>query len=103
MKYITLLSLSLVILSACTWVNENPVGQEVSIVLNKYVSNCQKKGKISVQVKDKIAFYNRGSEKVLTELQTLARNEAVKLGANTIVANEAPKDGRQTYSAYYCP
>lgn len=102
MKYIITFFLSSFILSSCTWVNENPAGRDVAIASNEQVENCQKKGEISVQVKGRVGFYDRNAKKVLKELQTLARNEAIKLGANTIVANKEPEKGQQTYRAYYC-
>ncbi|MFT7224282.1 MAG: hypothetical protein ACI82Z_001838 [Cellvibrionaceae bacterium] len=103
MRYTKTLSPALlVLLASCTWVPENPAQQSIVIASSNLVSGCQKKGDASIKVKYKIGFYKRDSRKVLMELQTLARNEAIKLGADTIVANAAPTEGRQTYQAYKC-
>lgn len=90
-------------LSACTWVNENPAGQSVAIVHSNQLGQCQQAGTISARTKHKLGFIKRGQKKVLQELQTLARNEALKIGANTISATAPPTDGKQTYIAYKCP
>lgn len=86
---------------SCTWVNENPAGQSIAITDRNI--NCQQVGKISVSTKHKIGFVRRSSKKVLDELQTLARNEALKIGANTIQPQSEPIDGKQSYIAYACP
>jgi hypothetical protein len=89
--------------SACTWVNENKGGRSIGISTLNDVSPCQKVGDISVGVKHKVGIINRGKSKVLKELQILARNEAVKLGANQIVPNADPVEGKQNYQAFICP
>lgn len=90
-------------LSACTWVNQNPAGESVAITDISSLTQCKKIGDISSRTKHKIGFIPRGEAKILSELQTLARNEAIKLGANTITANGDPVDGSQTYQAFLCP
>ena len=47
-------------------------------------AGCSKRGEIEVSVKDSIAFYERNELRVREELETLARNEAPGLGADTI-------------------
>ncbi len=89
--------------TACTWVNENKAGQTISITTLNQVNNCQKIGNISTEVKHKIGFIKRGEKKILEELQVLARNEAIKLGAKTLVAESAPIEGKQQYQAFVCP
>lgn len=101
----TLLSVKILLLvswlSACSWVNENPNGQSVAI--SKNVVNCPVVGTISVNTVNKVTFIKRRSQKVLTELQVLARNEALKINANTISPLSDPVDGAQQYTAYRCP
>ncbi len=103
MKRIIALTLSTVAITNCTWVNENKAGRDVAITVIDQVSHCQKVGDITSSVKNKVGFINRNSDKVIQELLVLARNEAVKLNANTIVSNGAPVDGKQTYQAFSCP
>ncbi len=96
--------LTTVFLGACAWVELSEQGKPVFIVDKSYVENCQKIGNVSAKTrKALIAGSPRSAERVATELKTLARNEAVKLSANTLVAKAAPKDGEQHFDAYYCP
>jgi hypothetical protein len=101
-KIFICISVSL-LFSACTWVNENKSGRDIAIVSMNDVNNCQKMGNINVSVKHKIGIINRGKTKVLKELQILARNEGVNLGANRIAPNSDPIEGKQTYQAFICP
>ena len=90
-------------ISACTWVNENPDSQSVAITSLSELSQCKQVGTISASTKHKVAFVKRGSKKVTSELQALARNEAIKLGANTIAPKGDMIDGKQSYAAFSCP
>ena len=89
--------------TACTWVNENAAGRSIIITMIDDVKHCKKVGNISAKVKHKIGFIPRNKDKVLRELQTLARNEAVKLNADTIVADGQAIEGKQSYQAFACP
>jgi hypothetical protein len=54
--------------------------------------------------KAEIAKIDRKQSKVAIELETLARNYAVGMGGNTIVAEDAmSNDGEQTFIVYNCP
>jgi hypothetical protein len=59
-------------------------------------------GQVSVTVADHVAFYHRPSLKVRDELETLARNQAAGVPADTIKATSDPVDGSQTFEAYVC-
>jgi len=90
-------------ITGCTWVNENPSGQSVAITNADTIRQCPQVGKINVSTKHKVGFIKRGSKKILSELQTLARNEALKINANTIAPESNPVDGKQSYLAFACP
>lgn len=90
------------LISACTWVNENQAGKKVAITVIDAVADCTFKGNVQVNVLHKLGFIPRSGDKVTRELQTLARNEAVKLGANALVAKGPPAEGKQAYTAYLC-
>ena len=104
MKSSPILFVIVIMLNACTWVNENQAGRNVFIVPKSQVTNCQKAGNIKAEVKHKIGFIKRRASKILEELQILARNEALNLGANTIVAkHQKPIEGKKSYAAFICP
>jgi len=88
--------------AACTWVNPSPSGDSVRVAYDGNVSGCRDAGTVGVSVTDKVAFYHRSELKVRDELETLARNEAATLPADTIKALDEPKDGAQHFRAYVC-
>ena len=53
-------------------------------------------------VKDRLGPYERNPRKVRDELETLARNEAPGLGADTVQALDGPEDGTQRWRAWRC-
>ncbi|AXK73341.1 DUF4156 domain-containing protein [Lysobacter sp. TY2-98] len=90
--------------SACTWVPMQQGAAAVQVrALNAATPGCTKLGEIEGNVTDRVALYERNPLRVQEELETMARNEAVGLSANTVVPLEAPHDGRQRYSAWRCP
>lgn len=105
MKKIELgLLISAVLLSTagCTWVKVSEAGADVLILPEDRVSHCKKVGEVNTSVKDDVLGIGRKQKKVGTELDTLARNEAVSLQANTLVRLSV-EDGRGSYAAYRCP
>jgi hypothetical protein len=99
-----LLALSLTALVGCTWVKLDDAGSQVRVAYNGNlgVASCRALGEIGVSVKDRVGFYQRNDLKVRDELETLARNEAVGLHADTITPLDEPHDGEQRFAAYAC-
>lgn len=95
------LILSVVALPACTWVHMAPGAAQVKVV-DAQPSGCEKRGEIEVSVKDSIVFYERNHLRVREELETLARNEAPGLGADTVQPVAPPEEGAQRYIAWRC-
>jgi hypothetical protein len=101
MRLIALAAL-LPLLSACTWVELSPQANAIKVIPAGSPSSCQKLGEVGVSVKDKVVFYERNQVKVRDELETLARNEAMSLQADTIQPMTEPVDGEQRFGAYRC-
>ncbi|HSX61533.1 MAG TPA: DUF4156 domain-containing protein [Tahibacter sp.] len=97
-----LLAAALVLLSGCTWVKLDDAGTRVRVAYDGRVDGCDKAGEVTVSVKDRVGFYDRNDLKVRDELETLARNQAVSLPADTIVARSEPRNGEQLFDAYRC-
>ena len=96
------LSTGALALGACTWVETTPSGNAVRVAYDGNVSRCRDAGSISVSVTDKVAFYHRSDLTVRDELESLARNQAAGIPADTIKAIAEPKDGAQQFQAYVC-
>jgi len=91
------------VLSACTWVKMAPGGKEVRVVrADQMMTGCEKRGEVSVSVKDRLGPYDRNQIKVRDELETLARNEAPSLQADTVQPRGEPADGEQRFVAWRC-
>lgn len=86
----------------CTWVEPNDQGKAVQVAYGKNLIACTQKGTVTASVKHKVGFYTRNDLKVRDELESLARNEASGLGADTIQALGEPQNGEQQFGAYDC-
>ena len=90
-------------LSACTWVKMEPGATQVRVArLGDDLSSCTKRGEVGVSVRDRVGLYQRNDLKVRDELETMARNEAQSLEADTVQALNEPSAGEQRFAAYAC-
>jgi D-serine dehydratase len=78
-------------------------GKTVRTTTIDEVARCSKLVTTTVNTLHKVGFLNRDDYKLRTELNDLARNEATKLGGNTLVAMTKPAQGSQTFAVYRCP
>ena len=94
---------TLLSVSACTFVKMSPGAAQVTVVAQgKDMSACEKRGEVEVSVKNRLGPYERDEMRVLDELETLARNEAPDLRADTVQPKAAPVDGGQRFLAFRC-
>lgn len=96
-----LLASGAVLATGCTWVHMAPEARAVKVV-DGPPAGCTRRGEVEVSVKDSIAFYERNDLRVRDELETLARNEAPGLGADTIQPLAPPVNGEQRFAAWHC-
>jgi hypothetical protein len=89
----------------CAWVELDPAAEPIRVVPSTAtLEGCTQVGTINAQTRAKIGFIKRRSDKVADELSSLARNNAVDMGANAVVPVAPPSDeGRQRFTAYRCP
>lgn len=98
-----ILLVSVGMLSACSFVKMAPGGDEVKVAaMGKDMGSCEKRGEITVSVKDRLGPYERDVLRVKDELEVLARNEAPGLKADTVQAVAEVHDGTQKWRAYRC-
>lgn len=89
--------------AGCSFVEVEPQGKRVFVARDAAeVAQCRKRGDIEVSVKDRVGFYERKALTVRDELATLARNEANRLTADTVLPITEPVDGSQRFAAYEC-
>jgi hypothetical protein len=87
---------------ACTWVAPDQRGRQVDVAYFGVAGHCRHLGDVSVSVAHRVAGVRRSEIKVKDELESLARNEAATLGADTIEPQGEPEDGAQRFRAYRC-
>lgn len=91
-----------IFLSACTWVEPTKGSTEVLLVKAGNVSNCNKLGTTRASVTHKIGVLTRDEESVREDLVAIAKNSAVKLGGDSIVARDPIVDGNLDFDVYKC-
>lgn len=91
------------LLGGCTWVKLTESGANIRVIDQDEASRCIKKGEITASVRDEVGPYSRNRQKVIDEVETLARNDAGGLGANAIVPVGELDNGERRYAAYDCP
>jgi len=90
-------------LAACTWVPLQPEAKQVRVIpAGAAPAGCTRQGEIEVSVKHNVAFYERDALKVRDELETLARNEAPGVPADTLQPLGEPSGGSQRFAAWRC-
>jgi hypothetical protein len=89
------------ITAGCTWVHMAPGASAVKVV-TAAPAGCESRGEVEVSVKDALGPYERNPLRVRDELETLARNEAPGLNADTVQPLGEPTDGRQRFAAWRC-
>ena len=88
--------------SACTWVALEPEAERVRLVDAEAVSGCESIGKVNTTTAHKVGLFPRSQAKVQEELATLARNEAVEMGGDTVAGVTETRDGSRTFRVYRC-
>jgi hypothetical protein len=100
--FVLLLSGSAILTGACTWVEPTANAENVVVVEARHVTQCERLGVTSASVRDRVGFIDRSESRVAEELATLAKNSAVTMGGDTLVANSGIVDGSQEFIVYRC-
>lgn len=101
-KFSLLTLLIALVLGGCTWVKTDPGAERVKLASASEVRQCQRLGQTTVSVRDRVSGVQRRAERVADELADLARNSALELGGDTIVADGPVRDGQRRFNVYRC-
>lgn len=96
----TAAGLSLLV-GACTWVQLSPEAEQVKVVKTSEVGDCVKVGTVTSTGRDSVLGLPRRADKIIPELDDLARNQAVAIDANTLVRLSV-EGNTARYNAYRC-
>lgn len=100
----TTIALSLAtLLCGCSFAEPDEAGSAVSVASRAAeVLGCERVGTAGATTKAKVMGIERDEAKVRDELESLARNEAAKLGGDTILAMSDAVGGDQEFEVYRC-
>lgn len=88
--------------TSCAWVALDPGGREVEITSTQRSADCESVGRASARTRARIGPFPRSGTKVRSELDILARNEAARLGGDTVVPIGESRDGEQRFEVFRC-
>jgi len=89
-------------ISACTWVELTEEGEKARVLSASEVTSCTFVGKTTSSTTAKVIGVKRHDNAINDELVSLARNSAIRLGGDTVVADGPVEDGKQTFKVYRC-
>ena len=91
-------------LSGCAsrLIGEHEGVEKVSLADTNQVVGCNLKGARTISVLAKVGFFNRNAQDVEANLYQIARNDAVDIGADTVVKGESQEFGKRTFELYKC-
>ena len=97
MKNFLLAAIAAVAITSCTWVQLTTEGENVSLVGIDLI------GRATSKTLGSIVTVERGGGRLQEELLVLARNEAGRMGGNTVVPESLIDNGQQDFGVYNCP
>ncbi len=99
----TLLLTSIItLLSACSFVSLDPQAKDVMVSpTTNELSRCKFLGKTTVSLWAKAENF-QSQDDINDQLNTLARNQATKMGGNAVTPDSKINNGQRTYRIYTC-
>ncbi|MDA0791716.1 MAG: DUF4156 domain-containing protein [Proteobacteria bacterium] len=88
--------------ASCTWVKPTEEGLEIMMRDQAEVADCTRVGKTTAMSRVKVAGVKRKEKKVMLELETIARNQAVKMGGNVISPLGPIEGNERSFGVYRC-
>ncbi len=90
------------LLVGCAWVRLQPDAEGVRVIGLAEAAQCEKLGRTTASVLAKIGPFKRSRTKVRGELETVARNETIKMGGDAIAPTSEIEQGRQSFDVFRC-
>lgn len=90
------------LLAGCSFNEPTEASKQVMLVKAYNVTGCQKLGDTVARVKDSLGGVKFSEKEVQEELIVIAKNDAAKMGGDSIVAVSDVKGGVQKFAIYRC-
>jgi hypothetical protein len=101
-RMLIVLFLTVFLAGCANWVKLDEGAENIRLVSSAEVSRCDRIGQTTASVRERVGVYQRRPGRVEEELANLARNSALEIGGDTIVADGPVDDGRQRFLIYQC-
>lgn len=89
-------------LIGCSFISLDSQARDVIVSTDKTsLSKCKFLGKTTVSLWSKATTF-QSDETVVTQLDTLARNQAASMDGNVVAADSEISNGQRTYRVYKC-
>ena len=90
-------------MAGCNHVALDTGAEGTRVIDQAEASGCERVGNTHVKVLAKVLGIKRGEDKMSKELATLARNAAIEMNGNAVMAESEISDGGQKFGIYRCP
>lgn len=94
--------LTALLLAGCSMITAKPGAEEIRVLGEDRVSECESLGSVKVSVLDRVMGLDRHEEDVEDNLETLARNHAIEKDGDTISPLGPIEDGERRFGVYRC-
>jgi hypothetical protein len=102
MRRVIVIATVLAVAAGCAWVKPTAGGEQVREETAANVGSCQEVGSAYGKTRTSVGL-PRNQEVIRDEQVTLARNQAARIGGDTIVQDGAPTpDGTLNFKVYRC-
>ena len=93
----------MIVLTSCSFVSLDPQARSVNVSSSDVnaLNKCKFLGNTNVSLWAKATTF-QSQETIEDQLNTLARNEAVKMDGNVVIPDSAITNGQRSYRVYYC-
>ena len=96
------LGISIQFLLGCVSVKLTEGGERARVLRPEDVVRCERLGKTTVSVQDRVIGIPLAKTKVQRDLNNLARNSSINMGGDSVVPMSDPNAGEQVFEVFKC-
>jgi hypothetical protein len=96
------LGTSILLQHGCVTVKLTEGGERARVLRPEDVVRCERLGKTTVSVQDRVIGIPLAKSKVQRDLNNLARNSSINMGGDSVVPMSDPNAGEQVFEVYKC-
>ena len=97
-----MLGTSILLQLGCVSVKLTEGGERARVLRPEDVVRCERLGKTTVSVQDRVIGIPLAKSKIQRDLNNLARNSSINMGGDSVVPMSEPSAGEQVFEVYRC-